>query len=125
MKKFTFSFKSLLVAAGLLIGSANAWGYDVPTGYEISQVFVGTLNGDGTVSAETFDGTPDISGWSTTTGNCSTTGHTPALAVREVTNVACPEVGSTTSNGDDPVTYFYPTYVDGKVLNPKSVVRPN
>ncbi len=26
MKKFTFSFKSLLVACGLLIGSANAWG---------------------------------------------------------------------------------------------------
>ena len=26
MRKFTFSFKSLLVAAGLLVGSANAWG---------------------------------------------------------------------------------------------------
>lgn len=26
MKKFTFSFKSLLLAAGLLLGSANAWG---------------------------------------------------------------------------------------------------
>ncbi len=26
MRKFTFSFKSLLVAAGLLLGSANAWG---------------------------------------------------------------------------------------------------
>ena len=26
MKKFTFSFKSLLVACGLLLGSANAWG---------------------------------------------------------------------------------------------------
>ena len=29
MKKITFSFKSLLVAAGLLIGSANAWADDV------------------------------------------------------------------------------------------------
>ena len=29
MRKFTFSFKSLLVAAGLLIGSANAWGDEI------------------------------------------------------------------------------------------------
>ncbi len=28
MKKFTFSFKSLLLAAGLLLGSANAWATD-------------------------------------------------------------------------------------------------
>jgi len=33
MKKFTFSFKSLLLAAGLLLGSANAWGGDVTTLY--------------------------------------------------------------------------------------------
>ena len=31
MKKITFSFKSLLVAAGLLIGSANAWGQTTTT----------------------------------------------------------------------------------------------
>ena len=31
MKKFTFSFKSLLVAAGLLLGSANAWGDVIET----------------------------------------------------------------------------------------------
>ncbi len=29
MRKFTFSFKSLLLAAGLLVGSANAWATDV------------------------------------------------------------------------------------------------
>ncbi len=31
MKKFTFSFKSLFLAAGLLLGSANAWGDVVET----------------------------------------------------------------------------------------------
>ena len=30
MRKLNFSFKSLLVAAGLLVGSANAWAVDVP-----------------------------------------------------------------------------------------------
>ena len=34
MKKFTFSFKSLLVAAGLLLGSANAWAGVKSTIYE-------------------------------------------------------------------------------------------
>ena len=43
MKKISFSFKSLLVAAGLLIGSANAWGQ-----YSL------TDNGDGTWT-ETYD----------------------------------------------------------------------
>ena len=33
MKKFTFSFKSLLLAAGLLVGSANAWAVDYLTTY--------------------------------------------------------------------------------------------
>ena len=33
MKKITFSFKSLLLAAGLLLGSANAWGVDYLTTY--------------------------------------------------------------------------------------------
>ena len=67
MKKFTFSFKSLLIAAGLLIGSANAWGYDVPTGYEVKNVFIGTDNGDNTVTAEDY-ATTVATGWSLLSG---------------------------------------------------------
>ncbi len=37
MRKFTFFFKSLLVAAGLLLGSANAWGGVKSTIYERGQ----------------------------------------------------------------------------------------
>ena len=52
MRKFTFSFKSLLVAAGLLLGSANAWGageakgaYKVVYDFETTTGF--TIHGKG------------------------------------------------------------------------------
>ncbi len=47
MRKFTFSFKSLLVAAGLLLGSANAWGVNYKTVWQ-----------------QTFDGDDYATGWS-------------------------------------------------------------
>ncbi len=42
MKKFTFSFKSLLVACGLLIGSANAWAQTTVT-YDFTSYTAKTL----------------------------------------------------------------------------------
>jgi hypothetical protein len=89
MRKFTFSFKSLLVAAGLLLGSANAWAADT-SGKVI----------DGSTVTETFD----FSGWglinlnsktAATIGKASETAdHTiGATAVYEVTN----PVGTATS----------------------------
>ncbi len=70
MKKFTFSFKSLLLAAGLLLGSANAWATDVPynVGSSTSDAWgtafsdVWTMTGDGVVTV-------------TFTNHCATTGN--------------------------------------------------
>ena len=120
MRKFTFSFKSLLVAAGLIVGSANAWAYDIPSGYEISAVFIGTpVISDATITSvtvEDYEGvSPDLTGWSSPSVACGS--HSPALAIRSVTTVDCPDVNSTTSNGDEPETFFYPTYVSGKTLS--------
>ena len=41
MRKFTFSFKSLLVAAGLLLGSANAWGQTVTWNMDAQGTYTG------------------------------------------------------------------------------------
>ena len=60
-KKLLNSMRMLLVAAGLCVG-ASAWAYELPSGYEIKDVIIGTDNGDGTVTAETFSsGTFDTS----------------------------------------------------------------
>ncbi|GEM_PF-7047058 len=56
MKKFTFSFKSLLLAAGLLLGSANAWA-------------------DLTPFSESYSSTSTTTGWSTATSGR----YTPAI----------------------------------------------
>ena len=105
MKKFTFSFKSLLIAAGLLIGSANAWGYDVPTGYEVKNVFIGTDNGDNTVTAEDY-ATTVATGWSLLSGATPDSNH--GISIATITEVTKPEVGSAPEG--------VPTYVAGKCL---------
>ncbi len=53
MKTITFSFKSLLVACGLLIGSANAWG--APTGSNVLSTMTGIVGPtDNSSSAFTY-----------------------------------------------------------------------
>ena len=52
MRKFTFSFKSLLVACGLLLGSANAWA-DVVYSWEGAE---GTAKESGGTAAGTLNG---------------------------------------------------------------------
>ena len=115
MRKFTFSFKSLLVAAGLLIGNANAWAYEVPSGYEIKTVYIGTNNGDGTVTA---DAAPSTTGWTSTIAGAaaSTTG---TFTTGDVTEVAKPNLTITSATkiiGDAVGTGVYPTYVAGSTL---------
>ena len=58
MRKLNFSFKSLLVAAGLLVGSANAWAAD-----EYSDVYTKTLTG---ATAWTSD---DLTAWGVAENN--------------------------------------------------------
>ena len=92
--------KSLLVAAGLL-GGMNAWAYDVPDGYEIKTVYIGTNNGDGTVSSDGFNYESVPGTWVAQDANA-------AVAIGNVTAVANVAVGSTPES--------QPTYVDGKTL---------
>jgi|GEM_PF-6204540 len=100
MRKFTFSFKSLLVAAGLLLGSANAWGYVVPSGYEIKTVYIGTDNGDQTVAAESFESVSVVP--------ASWTKNLNSISIETVEEVAKVDVGAEVTNK--------PTYVGGKTL---------
>lgn len=52
MRKFTF--KTLLIAAALCLGT-SAWAYEIPEGFEIKQVLLGTRNAEGNVDPETFE----------------------------------------------------------------------
>lgn len=52
MRKFTF--KTLLVTAVLCLGT-SAWAYEIPEGFEIKQVLLGTINAEGNVDPETFE----------------------------------------------------------------------
>ena len=64
MRKLNFSFKSLLVAAGLLIGSANAWGDGVTMP---SPIYLETFE-DASFSGTTFTGSNSETGVQTGTG---------------------------------------------------------
>lgn len=52
MKKFTI--KPLLIAAALCLGT-SAWAYEIPEGFEVKQVLLGTINAEGNVDPETFE----------------------------------------------------------------------
>lgn len=104
MKKANL-LKTLLVAAGLLVG-ASAWAYDVPEGMEVKNVFAGTDNGDGTVSVETFETMTTLTNW-------TKDGIKPVNSVTlgEVEEVANTTVGGTLDSD------VVPTYVGGKVMH--------
>ena len=106
--------KTLLVAVGLLLGT-SAWAYVVPSGYEIKTVYIGTNNGDGTVTA---DAAPSSTGWSTTLAGAAAT-TTGAFSTGSVTEVAKPSITITSATkilGDAVGTGIYPTYVAGSTL---------
>lgn len=99
MKKLFTLTKTLLVATGLCVGT-SVWAYDVPSGYEIKTVYVGTNNGDGTVTADAFDYESVPTAWVAQSG-C-------ALSIKNITYVENAAVGSTPEG--------QPTYVNGKTL---------
>lgn len=109
MRKTTF-LKTFLVAI-CLFGGMNAWAYTVPTGYEIKTVFVGTDNGDNTVTPLNFSsGTYDNTIFYP--GTCWHASTSEILKVVDYTYVAPPAVGGSVDGAP------YPTYVGstGKVL---------
>ena len=90
--------KTLLVAAGLLVGANSAWGYEVPDGYEIKTAIMGTNNGNGTVTAANFTSATDVpTGW--------VAGDNVTLSIGDVTEVT-----------DLVVDDHGPSYVSGKCL---------
>ena len=98
MRKFTSLTKSLLVAAALLVGGANAWAYEVPDGYEIKTTIMGTDNGDGTVTPLDFTSATEVpAGW--------LAGDNVTLSIGDVTEVT-----------DLVVDDHGPSYVSGKCL---------
>lgn len=115
MKKLLLLTKTLFVAA-LLLGGANfAWAYVVPSGYEIKTVFIGTNNGDQTV---TPDAAPSSTGWTSTIAGAdeATTG---AFSTGDITEVAKPNITITSASkikGDAVGTDVVPTYVAGSTL---------
>lgn len=88
------------VCLGGVITEAGA--YEVPEGYEIKTVYIGTLSDDGTtVMPEDFENMTALdSKWSANTIN--------SISIGEVTEVAKPEVGSAPEG--------VPTYVSGKTF---------
>ena len=62
MKKITFSFKSLLIAAGLLIGSANAWGGNVVATLNHTAGNAGGSSTSGVNSVDCNTGAADVAG---------------------------------------------------------------
>lgn len=114
MKKFYLLTKTLLVAVCLLAG-ANAWAYDVPSGYEIKTVYIGTNNGDGTVTA---NAAPTSTGWTSTIAGAAAV-TTGTFTTGDVTEVARPNITITSATkiiGDAVGTGVYPTYVAGSTL---------
>lgn len=100
MKKLITLTKTLLVLAGLCVG-VNAWAYTLPDGFEIKTVYIGTNNGNGTVTSDAFDYESVPATWVAQDANA-------AVAIGNKTNVANVAVGSTPESE--------PTYVDGKTL---------
>ena len=114
MKQKLLTIKMLLAAAGLCAG-ASALAYDVPDGYEIKTVFVGTDNGDNTVTPENFSsGTYDSSIFGP--GTCYHATESEKLKVVDYTYIAPPAIGELAV--DDENNVIYPTYVgaNGKVI---------
>ena len=112
--KLLNSMRVLLAAAGLCVG-ANAWAYDVPSGYEIKTVYIGTNNGDGTVTA---NAAPTSTGWTSTIAGAAAA-TTGAFSTGDVTEVARPNITITSATkilGDAVETGVYPTYVAGSTL---------
>lgn len=93
--------KTFLLAT-VMVGS-SAWAYEVPEGYEIKNVYLGTLSTDGiSVTAEDFENMTELgSAWQNVSANSISLG-----SVEEVANV---EVGSTVET--------VPTYVSGKTVH--------
>jgi hypothetical protein len=106
--------KTLLVAAGLCAGT-NAWAYSLPEDYEIKKVFVGTDNGDGTVTPLTFT-TNTYDSKIFGSGTCYHATEAEKLKVVDYTYIAPPAIGELAVDGDE--NEIHPTYVGatGKVL---------
>ena len=102
-KKLLKSMRALLVAAGLCVG-ASAWAYEIPSGYSITNVILGTANYTGenitSVSVEDFSSADSITGW--------TKDDNVTVSLGEVTEVAKVDVNSEVTNA--------PTYVSGKCI---------
>lgn len=94
----------LLVAAGLCVGTSNAWAYEVPSGYSITNVILGNANyTDQTITSvgvEDFSSAESITGW--------TTDDNVTVSLGEVTEVAKANVNSVVTSA--------PTYVSGKCI---------
>ena len=96
---------------------ANAWAYDVPSGYEIKTVYLGTDNGDGTVSVEDFESMESLSSaWGS--GTLWTNLSSGTLFLDEIVNVAKPSLNEEVNYTMDGETKVYdkPTYVGGKAV---------
>lgn len=89
---------------------SSAWAYDVPDGYEVKKVFIGTNNGDNTVTAEDYESAESVDArWAVS----STCGKSHALkSIQTITNVPL-AVGANAYDGEN---YTIPTYVGGKTL---------
>ena len=105
--------KRIFLAAVLLgVGVSDAWAFDVPDGYEIKYVFIGTDNGDGTVTAEDYESAESVdSRWTETTA-CGASHAT--RSIQTITNVPLSLGSSAYDSGTE--TYTKPTYVGGKTL---------
>ncbi len=105
--------KTLLAAVCLLVGQ-SAWAYDVPEGYAIKNVIIGTLNSEGTaVDVEDFSsGTYNSSIFGVGTLYHSTSSE--RIGIYNYPTVAKPEVGASVEfDGETPIV---PSYVDGNCL---------
>lgn len=105
MKRITQKLMSVMLF--LAFCSTDSFAYVIPDGKEIKNVFIGTLNSEGTaVIPEDFESASSLSSsWNK--------GTLTDIYLGEVTEVSKPEIGSAPDDG------IIPTYVSGKVFQGK------
>ena len=105
MKRITQKLMSVMLF--LAFCSTDSFAYVIPDGKEIKNVFIGTLNSEGTaVIPEDFESASSLSSsWNK--------GTLTDISLGKVTEVSKPEIGSAPDDG------IIPTYVSGKVFQGK------